>query len=150
MHNGYLKNMSNVSQVKTLLELCDFDPPLSEYTNVDEYASKISALTTRYEIWEEGQLVALVAVYLNNPPKAFITSVSVISKATGRGLGTSLMRYALVDMVEKGFAEVSLEAFNQNQVAIKLYNSLGFMVQADNGIKSTLRLILDVVSSAEK
>lgn len=140
---GPSQNLSNKSQVHDMLLLCNFDPPLTEYIEIDNYALKITTFATRYEFWDDGELIALVAVYENNPPKAYVTSVSVVQGATGKGLGIYLMRYALNNLLKKGYSEVSLEVFNHNCKALNLYKSLGFIIQKDNGDKSTMCLNLD-------
>jgi GNAT superfamily N-acetyltransferase len=69
-----------------------------------------------------------VAAYLNDRKtrSGFITNVSVLREFTRRGIGARLVTEALEHARAEGFETVSLEVSDNNSVAIRLYEKLGF------------------------
>lgn len=112
-----------------LLE-CDkeFIPHLSSRVNLSEYALKLSLKAERFEVWKNGQLVALVAVYANNlaDKTAFITNVSVAPGHTGKGLASKLLQISFEELKSKAFQRILLEVSPHNDKAMKLYRKMGF------------------------
>lgn len=62
--------------------------------------------------------------------KAWVFDIEIDEATRGRGLGRALMRAALERAREFGCTTVGLNVFGGNAVAIGLYESLGFRVQA--------------------
>jgi hypothetical protein len=72
------RNQADAGAILEHLQRCDdqFTPPLSSRVNLKDYAAKLALNAERFEIFDDGKLVALVAMYLN-PDCAFISNVSV-------------------------------------------------------------------------
>jgi ribosomal protein S18 acetylase RimI-like enzyme len=57
---------------------------------------------------------------------AWIYDIVLDPSQRGRGLGRQVMEWAQADVKAKGFEKLGLHVFGHNQVAQKLYRSLGF------------------------
>ena len=60
----------------------------------------------------------------------YINAVAVYPDCRGGGIGNRLLRSAMADAQQQGFAEVSLVVFEQNSGAVSLYRRLGFEIIA--------------------
>ncbi|MHB8270344.1 GNAT family N-acetyltransferase [Bradyrhizobium sp.] len=119
----------------------DFSPPLHTWVDVEQYSTKIALRAVRFEAWQGETLVGLVAAYLNDREtrSGFITNVSVLREFTHRGIGTRLVTKALESARAEGFETVSLEVTDNNLVAIRLYEKLGF-VRTEGGQSGRVRM----------
>ncbi|MBQ7352539.1 MAG: GNAT family N-acetyltransferase [Clostridia bacterium] len=107
----------------------DFPVPLSEKQDLNAFADKlIKNATICYEMNDE-EIVGLVAGYTNNEEKesAYISIVAVLDKARGKGIGKKLVSDFIQTAQNKGFKSVNLYTSTNNEVAIKMYDSLGFV-----------------------
>lgn len=131
MNTSIIRNLATAEQIRIHLERCDsaFVPPLSQTVDLKSYAVKIYTHAERFERWKGGQLVALVAAYLNAADKseAFITNVSVLPEYQGRGLAKSLIMECLDEARRREFQTLALEVDDGNRQAVKLYDNLGFV-----------------------
>ncbi|MBX7131459.1 MAG: GNAT family N-acetyltransferase [Fimbriimonadaceae bacterium] len=144
----YEHNKAAEADLAGHLRACDasFIPPLSGRVNIDEYAHKIFQHANRFEAWAEGVLVGLVAAYSNDEATraAHITSVSVLSAWTGRGIAADLMRQSLAHARRVGMRQIGLEVAGDNAPAIKLYEKLGFV--AGQTTPASIRMSLSLES----
>ena len=128
---------ADATQICGHLQACDamFIPRLSERVAIAGYAEKLAARARRFEAWDGGELVGLVAAYCNAPDRrqAFITSVSVLPKAQGRGIASQLMDRCIAAVRDAGFARLELEVGAKNESAIALYGKHGLRLVAENG-----------------
>ncbi len=131
----YGENRSDAAQIRAHLEACDagFIPRLSDRVDIADYAGKLAAGAHRFEAWEGGELVGLVAVYCNAPDRrqAFITSVSVLPNARGRGIASQLVERCVTATRHASFGRLDLEVGAENEGARALYGKLGFCVVAE-------------------
>ena len=67
-------------------------------------------------------------MYLEEPDSWYICGVALYPEFRGQGLGTRLMNIAREQGREKGFAKLSLVAFQQNSGSVSLYQRLGYRV----------------------
>jgi ribosomal protein S18 acetylase RimI-like enzyme len=122
--------MATEAELKEHLRYCDtlFVPPLSNRVAIDAYAAKIFVNAKRFEVWVNGKLVGLLAVYCNHPvaARAFVTSVSVLPEWRCRGLASSLMARSIDAMRRLGFTVIELEVERSNMEAVALYTKYGF------------------------
>lgn len=135
------RNQANAAAILEHLQRCDsqFTPPLSSRVNLSEYASKLALNAERFEIFDDGRLVALVAMYIN-PGCAFISNVSVEERLGGRGIGSKLVREAITRAFSAGARQIKLEVDQHNTRALKMYSALGFSSEKAEG--SLLYLVL--------
>lgn len=111
------------------LEVCDsqFTPPLSSRLNLAAYAKKICERAVNFEAWQEGDLIGMVALYVDsNSKKGFVTNVSVVKDWAGRGVAGTLMKQAIEFAQEIGLNEINLEVYQDNNPAVGLYRKFGF------------------------
>ena len=121
-------NKSSIDDLIIFFNNCTFNPTLLNYIKyINQYCNKLYTLSQRYELWDMSNLVALIAVYENNFPNAYIPIVGVIDKFRGKGLGDLLLNYTLKQIENKRFKKVSLEVYTNNIVAINLYTKYGFI-----------------------
>jgi GNAT superfamily N-acetyltransferase/SAM-dependent methyltransferase len=133
-------------QIAAHLLACDsaFVPPLSNRVVINEYAHKIAEKAVRFEAWQDGKLVALVAVYCNRGDEktAFITSVSVLPEWQGRGIASQLVANAVEHAHALGFVRIELEVDNQNNAAASLYRKHGFSTDMASGQTTIMYLAM--------
>jgi len=129
---AFAADRADAAQIAAHLAACDADfvPPLSRRVDIAAYADKLVGHAVRFEAWEGGRLVGLVAAYCNDPDgcRAFVTSVSVLRGWAGRGIAVALMERCLSHARRLGFRRVALEVDAANGPARRLYEKLGFTV----------------------
>jgi ribosomal protein S18 acetylase RimI-like enzyme len=132
----YLSNKASEAEIAEHLSRCDADfvPPLSGRVEINDYAKKIASNATRFEAWSGVTLVGFVAFYCNDQEKhiAYITSVSVLRKWTGKGIVYRLMNQCIEHAKALGIRQISLEVASGNTSAIKLYEKSGFVADRVN------------------
>jgi len=142
----YKRNLSSASEIVAHLQRCDDDfvPPLSTTVGIDAYAHKLAANAERFEAWVDDTLVGLVATYCNDHDRnsAFITNVSVLPQAQGRGVAVKLMQACIGHVREIGFNQLSLEVNDANEAAAALYRKLGFFAAGEREPIQIMRLLL--------
>jgi ribosomal protein S18 acetylase RimI-like enzyme len=146
----FKEDRADAAQVAEHLRLCDstFVPQLGSRVEIASYAEKIVAKARRFEAWQGGELVGLVAIYCNAPDgkSAFVTSVSVLPRAQGNGLGSLLVRRCIAAMRALGLRQVELEVGVDNHGAIALYRKQGFEVTSDREDTAIMTLEMDGMS----
>jgi len=124
-------NRATEAEITGHLYCCDADfiPPLSGRVVISNYARKITEKATRFEVWADGALVGLVAVYYNDSEHrvAYITSVSVLRGWQGLGIASKLMERCIHYAKELSYERIALEVDRDNVAAIRLYMKKGFM-----------------------
>ncbi len=130
-------NNASEMEVADHLSHCDADfvPSLSSRIKISGYAHKISNMASRFEAWEDGVLIGLVAIYCNDSEHraAFITSVSVLKGWWDRGIASQLIAHCIGHVIEQGFECIELEVDSENVRAIKLYEKEGFIFNKVSG-----------------
>jgi ribosomal-protein-alanine N-acetyltransferase len=144
----YRSGSATKAEILSHLMKCDreFSPPLHTYADVEEYSTKIAARAVSFEAWNGETLVGLVAAYLNDPEarSGYITNVSVLREFTRCGIATKLVAEVLEYARAEGFETVSLEVTDNNAVAIRLYEKLGFArAEGGDGGRVRMRVELD-------
>ena len=129
------------------LEACDasFIPHLSDRVDLADYAAKLAAKARRFEAWDQGELVGLVAAYCNgvDRQRAFVTSVSVLPQAQGRGIASQLVMRCISATRNAGFAKLELEVDSANERAVALYAKHGFYKFSEDGSTSAMTIELN-------
>ena len=128
-------NKSTLAHIRNHLEKCknNFTPKLQSYVNLTEYSQKIFLVATRFERFEDNELVGLIAAYDNNLDKVgFITNVSVEEEYYGKGMSQSLLNECIKYYTDKKFDSINLEVFRQNEKAISFYLKHNFEIINNN------------------
>ena len=130
MNWTFRMDSATVEEIESHLRECDarFDPPLSRRVDLHDFAAKIQAKATRFEAWSDGQLVALVSAYFNDPVlrTGVINHVGTSPSWMGHGLATDLLGRCVVRGRQLGFSFLELEVSHRNSRAIQLYQRVGF------------------------
>jgi ribosomal protein S18 acetylase RimI-like enzyme len=66
--------------------------------------------------------------YLEAPDTWYICGVALLPEYRGRGIGTELMQIARQQALEHDYDRLSLVVFEQNAVALRLYQRLGYEI----------------------
>jgi ribosomal protein S18 acetylase RimI-like enzyme len=142
----YAVDAATAAAIGVHLRRCDesFVPPLGQRLAIDDYAAKIRVNAVTFEAWSGGDLVGLVAAYLNQPEReqGFVTSVSVAAPFQGVGIASTLMQNCIRFAEEHGFRRIGLEVHASSRRAIALYRRRGFEVSGSNG--EFLRMTLEI------
>ena len=90
----YRRDTATTDDVHAHLTRCDadFTPPLSARLDLGDYAAKLAERAARFEAWDGGRLVGLVAAYVTpGASEAFISNVSVVPELRGHGVAAALV-----------------------------------------------------------
>jgi ribosomal protein S18 acetylase RimI-like enzyme len=125
----YRRDTATTNDVHAHLARCDadFTPPLSARLDLGDYAAKLAERAARFEAWDGGELVGLVAAYVTpGAPEAFISNVSVVSELRGHGVAAALVADCIDRARGAGAATLRLEVASADRAAGRFYEKLGF------------------------
>ena len=125
-------NLSSTKDILLHLERCDrsFYIPVSQYVDLSDYSLKIFEYATRYEIFDDdSNLVALIAYY-KNEHYFYITNVSTLPSAQGKGFATLLLNNVSRDADLSGQV-IKLEVASEDQRTIEFYKRFNFSILSD-------------------
>lgn len=137
-------NAATTQEIVDHLTLCDaaFAPPLSQRVDIRDYAAKLSAHAMRFEAWDDGSLIGLVAAYPDHAHgRMFVSNVSVLPEWRGHGLAAGLITRCGDAARDLGLRSMVLELGAENVAARRLYGKLGF-VSTGSGPQLTMTLTL--------
>lgn len=122
---------------------CDdsFIPKLSSKVSIVNYAQKIKSNAITFEAWMNNELIGLVAAYINHPPSAFITSVSIKNNYQKRGIANQLINNCKIYALTNGCSEIFLEVSSLNSSAITLYKKHDFKSYLVDGELTKMKLV---------
>jgi ribosomal protein S18 acetylase RimI-like enzyme len=142
----FTQDRATHEEIARHLRLCDTDfvPALSARVQVPEYAEKLVSHAARFEAWQHGILVGLIAAYCNDRESrgAYITSVSVLADLQRHGVGACLLRRCLEYLIDQEFKYVELQVDSRNDKAIRLYERFGFQAVRADGQATIMSLKL--------
>lgn len=106
-----------------------FPIPISEKTDLLEFANKLRNNATICTYEENGTIKAMVAGYTENTTNnfAYITLVVALQEVRGKGIASQLVSEFIGVAKEKRLRAVHLYAVRGNAPAINLYQKLGFV-----------------------
>jgi ribosomal protein S18 acetylase RimI-like enzyme len=125
----YRRDTATSDDVHAHLTRCDadFTPPLSARLDLGNYAAKLAERAARFEAWDGGRLVGLVAAYVTpGAPNAFISNVSVVPELRGNGVAAALVADCIDRARRSGAATITLEVATADEAAGRFYEKLGF------------------------
>lgn len=135
----YSKNESNNKDIRNHLERCNelFKPVLSSYIDIEQYSKKLLEKAVRYEIFNNVNLVGLVAVY-HSSNVGYISNFSLEQQFLGKDLSSQLMKLCIDDSKRQKLVTIRLEVFRENVRATKFYFKHGFIIEGDSAKVLTL------------
>lgn len=133
---NYSINRANQAQIYDFLKENDsaFNPPFSFNVDLKTYSNKLKSNATIYEVWEEDDLVGILASYYNKSDgSAFIPYICV----SRIGLGSGLFSFFLsqIDAVNS----IYLEVRKNNMKAISFYEKFAFCIVSQSYDKYMLK-----------
>jgi ribosomal protein S18 acetylase RimI-like enzyme len=144
----YRRDTATTDDVHAHLTRCDadFTPPLSARLDLGDYAAKLAERAARFEAWDGGELVGLVAAYVTpGAPEAFISNVSVVSELRRRGVAAALVGDCIDRARSAGATVIKLEVAADDKAAGRFYEKLGFTDREPrHADRSTATLTLDL------
>jgi ribosomal protein S18 acetylase RimI-like enzyme len=144
----YRRDTATTDDVHAHLTRCDadFTPPLSARLDLGTYAAKLAERAARFEAWDGGRLVGLVAAYVTpGAPEAFISNVSVVSELRGHGVAATLVERCIDRARGVGAATLRLEVATADRAAGRFYEKLGFTDRGPEAAdRPTTTLTLDL------
>lgn len=105
----------------------EFDVPLSQKVNIDEYASKLYTYAEFFVCYDDDKIIGMICCYMNRPPKAYISHVCVDSGHQGKGIFKELFALVKKECSIKSIEMISLEVNKNNYNAQQIYKKLGFV-----------------------
>lgn len=146
MNVQFTINQTTESDISNHLLDCDasFVKALIIRVDIAAYSTKIFHKAMRFEAWSNQLLVGLVASYFNNEHHtAYITSVSVLDAWKGNGIAGRLLCNCIELAGNSGVRSIRLEVACDNEPAIELYKTRGFLVDHTSDRSMIMTLFLD-------
>ena len=144
----YRLNAATIAQIVEHFSNCnaEFVLSLGKRIDINSYAEKIIKKAVRFEAWNKGALVGLVAAYCNDSEthSAYITNVSVVQRWQGKRIASQLLGNCIKHMKESGFDRVDLEVNAENASVIRLYEKMGFRIDNKKDQMAFMRLDIEV------
>jgi len=102
---------------------------LGNNSSFDNYCEKLSKNAEIFYLELENEKIGILAFYANNveSKRAYISSISVLSKYYGYGFGKKLLEFLVAYLKKIKFIEIELEVQINNFKAISFYRKFGFM-----------------------
>lgn len=126
---GLLINKNEIDQIVFLFK--------NHYYSAESLSDEILRnLSNKYKNFGEvmlasnnNEIIGYIAYYRNDFDNynAYISTVVIKKEYRGMGIGKSLLRKVISDCESHGFTTIKLEVDNNNDKAIFLYKSFGFM-----------------------
>ncbi len=119
----------------------DFHPSLSDKVNLSDYVRKIIEKAELVFDDDGERIIGLVVVYCNdeNEKRAYIPLVGVATEYRKKGIAKKLITQAIQIVKEREFKIIGIHS--NNPVAVRLYQSLGFVL-IEPGERVYLELVL--------
>jgi len=137
----YTINKATENEIRDHLHKCanDFNPPLYSYVDIDAYGSKIFVKSTRFEAWDNLELVGLGAVYYNDPEAkvAFFTHLDILKQYQGGRVAYTLISKVIRFGLERNFIRIETEIYPHNNAMQGLVSR----VQGIFGVKAVFENI---------
>lgn len=116
------------SELYAFFELTKSDFMAFENKNFrKKYANKLSENASFIVCRNDsGDLIGMIAAYMNRAPLSYITHVSVRSDYRRHGLFEAMYMFLEQEALLSGFREIKLEVRNHNVPAVRAYEKVGF------------------------
>jgi ribosomal protein S18 acetylase RimI-like enzyme len=128
---SFFQNRSSKDDIISHFNKCDkaFVEHLESRVDLNDYAQKIFEKAQRFEMWDQDNLIGLVASYHNQDAQKFdfITSVSVVSTHARQGIASYLLEKSIDYARAHNALGLKLEVSEENIPALSLYHKYGFV-----------------------
>ena len=127
-----------VEQVLAFLYETDkeFQRPLSEKVNLEEYARKLSQYSSFSYCIEQDEIIGMISCYTNRPPEGYISNVCVKSNYQGLGVFDKMFNVLVERLHVLGINKLKLEVDDDNVDAQLVYLKKGFNIIGEGGAHS--------------
>lgn len=116
---------SDVKRLTAIISLLDneYTPPIHELVELQSYCKKlVSYADICYATFSKDRDVGICAVYLNQKPYGFISSIGIIRDFQRHHIGQRLLEAVFERAKELGFSGIRLEVYKKNERAIAFYS----------------------------
>lgn len=120
----------------------EFDIPLSQKVDVDEYTMKLYEYSDFYVCFDGVDIAGLICCYTNRPPDAYISHVCVRREYQSRGIFKHMLGILKDYCMDNQINTISLEVAHKNLRARTVYERLGFVLESEREESSILKLKL--------
>ena len=120
----------------------EFDIPLSQKVNVDEYTLKLYTHADFFVCYNDDKIVGMICCYMNRPPEAYISHVCVDPKYQGKGVFGELFVLLKDRCLKNTINSIALEVGLLNVKARLAYERKGFVISEKTNRSYYLRLAL--------
>ena len=123
----------------------EFDIPLSQKVDVDEYTMKLYEYSDFYVCFDGVDIAGLICCYTNRPPDAYISHVCVRREYQSRGIFKHMLLHQQTKKAVSFHYQIntiSLEVAHKNLRARTVYERLGFVLESEREESSILKLKL--------
>lgn len=107
-------------------------PRLSQRVDINEYACKLACNADTIFIKKEGEDIGSCSLYCNCC-NAFISSIAVKKEFVNNHIATKLLEEVIQHAKGRECVKISLEVYNKNIAAVRLYQKAGFCIVNKNG-----------------
>ncbi|MDU1905357.1 MAG: GNAT family N-acetyltransferase [Dysgonomonas sp.] len=129
-----------------------FNPLLSTYIDIEQYARKLFEKAEIRLIEKEGQFIGLYAIYFNRndfPPFTYISLIGVLNQYKGKGAAQLLLEDIVSYSLKENILEIRLEVRIDNEIAVRFYQKNNFMKHSideaiNNSFYMSKKLVEDV------
>lgn len=121
-----------------------FSPPLDDTLDLDKYANKLAKNATFLTCNYNGYINGIIVFYPNQATYIlYIPLLWVDKDCRGNGIAKAMIKYLIEVYANTGFLYIDLEVLKNNDIAYKLYFSLGFKIIEDRFDKYLMRYLLN-------
>ncbi len=143
----FLKSKLTSVEISAFFILCDksFIPPLSNRVVIEEYAEKLSILSSHFCIYYNKTLIGLSCCYCNDyiGKKAYISVTCIHPKFQGKGLGKKLTLFVEDDIKKMDFKKIRFEVDMANLPSLSMHEKIGYLIVARNEHSFFLEKVLN-------
>ena len=129
MHSRLTSNYKRILEFLSEID-SDFPVQLSEKIGLEELATKLANNATICTEIQDDKIIGMVAGYTNNTVNnmGYISIVGVLKNHRGKHVASSLITQFLEIAQKGGLDGVHLYTHSTNLTAIKLYETMGFVL----------------------